>query len=104
MIRTIRRWMVTKWDRQIDPALAHSYHMTFSTSQGQQVLKHLVDTVYCSVYEGTDPVAAACHNARRSVVHEILHNIDVGENPLKYVPPITERDYAPGSPAASSVA
>lgn len=98
MIRTVRKWLAIKWTGA-DPALAFAYHMTFSTQYGQHVLKHLVDTVYCSVYEGTDPVAAACHNARRAVIHEMLVNIDIGENPRKYSPGM-ESGHAIGSPAS----
>jgi copper oxidase (laccase) domain-containing protein len=40
--------------------------------------------VYCTIYEGTDPIAAATHNGRRSLVQEILENIDLAEQPEKY--------------------
>jgi hypothetical protein len=72
--------------------------MTFSTGPGQQVLKHLLDNVYCTIYEGTDPQAALVHNGRRSVVHEILLAIDTGDSPDKYRVATEERD-AIGSPA-----
>ncbi len=49
------------------------------------MLNHLIDTIYCQVYEGTDPMAALVHNARRSVIHEILMNVDLAENPTKYM-------------------
>ena len=58
--------------------------MTFSTEQGRRVLKHLMDTIYCAIYEGSDPIALATLNGRRSVVHEILENIDVAERPNEY--------------------
>jgi hypothetical protein len=80
---TIRRWLGFMW-RGISPGLAQDYVSVYSTPAGQRVLQHLVDTVYCTVYEGTDPIGAAVHNARRSVVHEILYNIDIGRNPDKY--------------------
>jgi hypothetical protein len=73
--------------------------MAFSTGPGQQVLKHLLDNVYCTVYEGTDPQAALVHNARRTVVQEILLNIDAGDSPDKYRVATEERD-AIGSPAS----
>lgn len=101
-LNRIRAWLAHKWGGGVDVSLAQDYAMTFSTGPGQRVLKHLVDTVYCTVYEGVDPVAAATLNARRSVVHEILYNIDVGESPSKYgaKAPIVETRDAIGSPAS----
>jgi hypothetical protein len=73
-----------KWQSQELKTLARAYYVTFNNVHGQQVLQHLLDTVYFSVYEGKDPHEAALHNARRCVVNEILVNIDIGENPAKY--------------------
>jgi len=89
------QWLRRKWLGQ-DPSLFHSYQHAFSSADGAAVLQHLLDSVYCTVYEGTDPQAALAHNARRTVVHEILTNIDLAENPLKYKVQIIEEDIRNG--------
>ena len=88
---SIRRWFKSKWGSS-PPDLAKAYFIAFSTDPGQRVLRHLLDHVYCTVYEGVDPQAALVHNARRSVVQEILMNIDAGENPDKYLVHMEESD------------
>ncbi len=80
----ILNWLSRKWQAP-DPHLLESYRATFTTLHGQLVLQHLLDSVYCQVYEGTDPVAMALHAGRRSVIHELLENLDTAENPDKYV-------------------
>lgn len=80
----IRDWLKHKWQREAQPTLAQDYQVTFSTPHGQRVLQHLMDQVYCMVYEGTDSLAMAMHNGRRSLVQEILENIDRSEQPQKY--------------------
>lgn len=77
-------WLTRKWDMRGVPAIAQDYQVCFSTVHGQRVLKHLLDSVYCTVYEGTDPIAAAMHNGRRSLVHEILQGIHYAEQPEQY--------------------
>ena len=68
-----------------DPSVLKAYQTTFTGSpSGQLVLQHLMDNIYCTVYEGTDVQAALVHNARRGVIHEILQNIDAAERPDKY--------------------
>lgn len=86
MFGRIKAWLTYKWTpvEAPDPALIHAYGATFSTPDGQRVLRHLVDTIYCQVYEGTTPMEAVAYNARRAVVHEILQNIDYSEAPMKY--------------------
>ena len=84
MIAVLRRWLQRKWQRKIPPSLAISFYITFSTPHGQRVLQHLLDNIYFQVHEGTDPQAALAHNARRSVVQEILENIHLGESPQEY--------------------
>ena len=91
-MRRIREWLVRKWVGQPDPALLKSFLVTFSTEHGRRVLQHLVDKVYCSIYEGADPIALAMHNGRRSLVHEILENIDIAEHPGKYEVKQTEEE------------
>lgn len=77
-------WLLRKWSRQVDPGLLQDYQMTFSTASGQRVLQHQIDQVYCTVYEGHDPIEAAHHNGRRSVIHDLLVNLDYAEQPEKY--------------------
>ena len=85
MISTIRKWLFAKW-RLIyqSDEVVNAYGITFTSPHGQVVLQHLVDNIYCSIYEGNDPNACLTHNGRRSVVHEILMNIDLAQNPGKY--------------------
>jgi hypothetical protein len=88
-MRAFRDWLTTKWRREEDrAALAQAYGATFATTEGQRVLRHLLDGVYCTVYEGRDPIEAAHHNGRRAVVQEILENVDLAEAPAKYRTPI----------------
>jgi hypothetical protein len=84
MTRTLKTWLQEKWRRGLDPSLAQAYQVTFSSLHGRQVLQHLLDEVYCQTCPVTDPIALATHNGRRSVVQEILENIDVAESPQKY--------------------
>ena len=88
-MKPIVDWLTTKWRRpaqpELEPArLLHAYGVTFGSPQGQVVLQHLLDQIYCTVYEGRDPIEAAHHNGRRSVVHEILESVDQAEAPGKY--------------------
>lgn len=83
-MRRLTEWLTRKWDRRPHSSLAQDYQVTFSTEHGRRVLTHLLDAVYCQVYEGCDPIEAAMHNGRRSLVQEILENIDVAESPEKY--------------------
>ena len=89
-MNTVKRWVQYKWMSIMHPEILRAYHATFSGLEGQRVVQHLLDNVYCTVYEGTDPNAALVHNARRSVVQEILMNIDIGEHPDKYYVPTTQ--------------
>jgi hypothetical protein len=82
----IQKWLPYRW-RQHDPQTIKSYAVAFSGEHGERVLHHLIDNVYSTVYEGTDPVALAFHNGRRSVIHEILVNMDYARYPEKYAPP-----------------
>ena len=79
------KWLVHKWGRAPEPTLADAYNAAFKNEHGARVLQHLLDSVYCTVYEGNDPIMCVTHNARRTVVHEILTNIDIGEHPEKYI-------------------
>lgn len=92
MTKLLREWLARKWfqPRTVEEAnllLAarnQAYANTFETESGRIVMQHLLDTIYCTVYEGTDPVMLAAHNARRTVIHELLENIDRVQNPGKY--------------------
>jgi ribulose kinase len=85
MTRIFSEWLASKWQPGTDQKqLMQAYQVTFSTVQGQQVLQHLLDEVYCQTCPVHDPIALATHNGRRSVVHEMLENIDVAQNPKKY--------------------
>ncbi len=94
MTRRFSDWLARKWLREEEPNLGESYRAAFSTDHGQRVLRHLLDTIYCSIYEGEDPQMAFAHNARRSVVQEILENIDLAERPQQ-LRIETEAPYAP---------
>lgn len=84
MIATFRTWLTRKWQHAHPDELRQAYQVTFNGVHGQLVLQHLMDTIYCQVYEGTDAQAALVFNARRSVIHEILYNIDVANRPDHY--------------------
>lgn len=84
MITTLKTWFSCKWQQQDADALRQAYQVTFSGPHGQQVLQHLLDSIYCQVYEGVDAQAALVFNARRAVIHEILYNIDVAQRPQHY--------------------
>ena len=78
-------WLGRKWAMDTDATtLAESYRVTFSNNHGARVLSHLLDSVYCTVCELQDPISLATHNGRRSLVHEILQNVDLAEHPDKY--------------------
>lgn len=82
-MKTIYHWLRYKWSG-IDPSILQSYQVAFSGPHGEAVLKHLMDEIYCKVCHSKDPIELAMHNGRRSVVQEILENIDLAENPRKY--------------------
>lgn len=66
--------------------LLQSYQLAFNNYHAQVVLQHLLDDIYCTVYKGTDPIELAYHNGRRSVIDDILRNIDYATQPAKYEP------------------
>ena len=80
-----RHWLQQKWQRQDAQALLKAYQVTFSTLEGRQVLQQMIDQTYATICESANPIDLAAHNARRSVVHEILQNLDLAEQPDKYV-------------------
>lgn len=80
--KTILQWLGIKWQEHTEEHLK-SYSVFVMTVDGQRVLQHLMDTVYCTVYEGVDPQGAIINNARRSVVHDILMNIHMLQQPAE---------------------
>lgn len=84
MLSSIRRWLPIKWRILRTDQTLQSYALTFNTLHGQIVLQHLLDNVYCTIYEGTDPIALAHHNGQRAVIQSILENIDRASQPAKY--------------------
>ena len=77
-------WLTWKWKTQDQAALLRAYQVTFSTPDGRQVLQHLLDQSYATVCESTNPIDLAVHNGRRSVIHDILINLDLADSPDKY--------------------
>jgi hypothetical protein len=84
VLNAIRQWLPLKWRLLRTDHALQAYAVTFNTPHGQLVLQHLIDNIYCTVYEGTDPVGLAHHNGQRAVVHSILENIDRAKQPAKY--------------------
>lgn len=84
MLNSIKRWLQVRWMPRIDSHTIDAYGVVFGSAQGRLVLQHLLDTVYCTVYEGNDPIACAAHNAQRALVQAMLENIDKAQNPAKY--------------------
>jgi len=81
MLKAVKEWFQHRWLVNVDETDTwKDYQATFGSVPGQRVLQHLMDNLYCTIYGGTDPNEALAHNARRSVVHEILLNL---ENPNK---------------------
>lgn len=77
-------WLHRKWSPESEVA-PEDFEQTFVASpSGQRVLHHLLDTVYCQVYTGKDPYECMALNGRRSVIHEILIEIDKAQHPDKY--------------------
>lgn len=85
MDQVTEKWLGGKWRLITDDAtILKAYYVTFTSPEGALILQHLMDNIYCKVYEGIDPMAALAHNAKRSVIHEILENMDRAANPGKY--------------------
>jgi len=91
MIHILKRWLTRKWQQPSSDTL-QAYHATFSSPDGQLVLAHLLDNIYFQAPVTTDPNTALVNNARRSVIQEILVNIDAGEHPNKYNTTETEAE------------
>lgn len=89
MLRSLTNWYMRRRQRIPDAELIRAYQATFGIGQGQVVLQHLMDTIYCQVYDGDNPVEAYAVNAKRQVVHEILILMDM-EIPSDQPPTIEE--------------
>lgn len=76
MMSVIREWLTHRWQSIETRQTLQSYGVVFGGYHGQRVLQHMLDTIYCTIYEGSDPNLALVHNARRSVVQEMLENIE----------------------------
>jgi hypothetical protein len=76
-------WLTRKW-QPLSSDLPRAYMVCFGTPEGQRVLQHLLDQIYTTTCPQADALALATHNGRRSVVQEILENIDLGASPDKY--------------------
>ncbi len=74
-------WILRKFqrERESDTIILNACIATFSTPDGQIYLQHLVNNVYATVCYSKDPLEIAAHNARRSVVHEILETLYLKE-------------------------
>lgn len=79
MLLSVRRWLRRKWQKP-DAETLRAYAI-FNTPDGQKVLQHWLDGIYCTVYEGSNEIEMAIHTGRRSFVQEVLENIQAMENP-----------------------
>ncbi len=92
MTDRFRRWIISKWQPRPPEELIAAHQRLFDSADGRVVLQHWLDKVYCTVYEGKDPVELGYHNGRRSVVQELLELIDQGAAPQKYALAPTQED------------
>lgn len=83
-MRRLTDWLTGKWSRTLEPNSLEDYRIAFNTDSGRRILRQWLDQVYCTVYHGVDPISAAHHNGRRSVIHEILEKLDMADSPEKY--------------------
>ena len=75
VVEYLADWWNGRHARLHDPAsVQQAYLATFSSPEGQIVLDDLIARVYATVCYRADELAA--HNGRRSLVHEILQNIE----------------------------
>jgi hypothetical protein len=71
----LARWCARRGCVPLPPqSIQHAYQRLFASPDGQVVMQHLLDNIFCTVYEGSEPDGAVIHNARRAVVLEILQN------------------------------
>jgi hypothetical protein len=84
MTKRLTDWLGYKWMSWNHPGLLRAYHLAFSTAEGQIVIRHLMDSVYCQVPHTKDPIELAQHQGARALLHGILEKIDMSEHPEKY--------------------
>lgn len=84
VLSKIISWLPLKWRLMHTEQTLQAFPATFNSLHGQLVLQYLLDNIYCTVYEGTDPIGLANHNGQRQVVHLILEHIDRAQQPAKY--------------------
>jgi hypothetical protein len=71
----LARWFSRRGCVPLPPqSILYAYQRLFATPDGQVVMQHLLDNIFCTVYEGSEPDGAVIQNARRAVVLEILQN------------------------------
>lgn len=81
MIAGIKAWWHGKASTKppVSSDVLQAYRMTFRSPAGAMVLTHLLESVYCTAYLGTNTWEAATHNGRRGLIQEILENIEQAE-------------------------
>lgn len=76
----ILRWILgERWHAPSADALLVDYQRTFGTPEGQRVLRHLVETNFFPVYGGLSAEELWQHNGRRSLVQELLENLQTAK-------------------------
>jgi hypothetical protein len=85
----ITAWLLQKWQPPREDIATH-VRIMFASISGQIVKQHLMDSIYCTTTDNTDPQAAVILNARRSVIQELLELEDRNANPNKYPAPKVE--------------
>jgi hypothetical protein len=100
MIKRIQRWWQGKALQKppLPTDLLDAYRLTFRTPQGEMVLGHLLESIYCTAYLGTDAIEAATLIGRRLLIQEILENIEHAERGTPHEPttaasPVTQGAY-----------
>ncbi len=83
-MKTFARWLAHKWRKQDEVTVQEAFRVVFSGLHGQILQQWMMDNIYSTICESTDPIAIATHNGRRSAIHELFENIDQAEHPDKY--------------------
>lgn len=84
MTSSMKKWLGRLWRIDADEQARQRAYLIFLSPEGELVLNDLLDNVYCQVIPNPDPLEALALEARRTVVHEILENVDRAKNPMKY--------------------
>jgi arginine repressor len=83
-VRTFAQWLTRKWQKPNEVVLAKAYQGFAASMDGQLLLQHWMDEIYCTVCPTDDALALARHNGKREFLNQILENIDIAMNPGKY--------------------